>query len=200
MRAAPIAAGRLDLVPLRPGHAGEMAAVLADPVLYAFTGGAPPMPDELRDRYERWAAGSGDPDVSWCNWVIRLREPGCLVGWVQATVAADSAEVAWVVGVRWQGRGIATEAARVLVDWLRRQSVGVITAHIHPDHAASAAVAASAGLASTSLLEGGEVRWQMAVRGPGRTSAAPCSRPLECQTPVVGSDYSFDRDVGGPRD
>lgn len=163
MRAAPIPADRLDLVPLRPGHAGEMAAVLVGPALYEFTGGAPPGPDELRERYERWTAGSGDPDVSWCNWVIRLREPGCLVGWVQVTVTGarePSAEIAWVVGVPWQGRGIATEAAHALTGWLRRHSVGLITAHIHPDHAASAAVASSAGLVSTGVLEGGEVRWE----------------------------------------
>jgi RimJ/RimL family protein N-acetyltransferase len=164
--AEPIAAARLDLVPLRPAHAAEMAAVLASPALHEFTGGAPPTLAELRDRYERWAAGSSDPDVSWCNWVIRLRETGSLAGWVQATVTGGvgvgdpSAEVAWVVGVPWQGQGIATEAARALIAWLRQRPVRVITAHIHPDHAASAAVARDAGLAPTGVLEGGEVRWQ----------------------------------------
>lgn len=163
--AALIPASRLDLVPLRAGHAGEMASVLADPSLYAFTGGAPLSPEELRTRYERWNAGSGDPGVSWCNWAIRLPDPERLVGWVQATVSAASmageslAEVAWVVGVPWQGRGIATEAARALIAWLREQSVGTVTAHIHPDHAASAAVARAAGLVATGVLEGGEVRW-----------------------------------------
>lgn len=165
LRAAPIASARLDLVPLRPGHAGEMASVLADPDLYAFTGGTPPSPEELRARYERWSAGSGDPDVSWCNWAIRLRDPGCLAGWVQATVSAvsmagePSAEIAWVVGAPWQGHGIATEAARALISWLREQSVGAVTARIHPDHAASAAVARAAGLVPTGVLEDGEVRW-----------------------------------------
>jgi RimJ/RimL family protein N-acetyltransferase len=155
------------LVPLSPGHAGEMAAVLADPGLYSFTGGAPPTRQELRARYERWTAGSGDPEVSWCNWVIQLRNPRCLTGTVQATIStADEplAEISWVVGTRWQGQGIATEAARALIAWLAGQSVRTVIAHIHPRHQASAAVATAAGLAPTGELEDGEMRWCLALR------------------------------------
>ncbi len=64
-----IVAARLTLVPLRPEHAAEMAPVLADPDLYTFTGSAPPQAAELRARFERWAAGPGDPALSWDNWV-----------------------------------------------------------------------------------------------------------------------------------
>ena len=168
--AEPVAAGRLTLVPLSIEHADEMAAVLAGPELYAFTGGTPPTRQELLARYERWLAGSPDPAVSWCNWVIRLHDSGCLAGTVQATITtggepapevAEVAEVAWVVGTPWQGQGIATEAARALVAWLRQQSVTTIIAHVHPDHQASAAVAAAAGLTPTSQLHDGEVRWQL---------------------------------------
>src|ERR1700722_3589167 len=106
--AQPISTARLTLVPLAAGHAAEMTAVLADPELYAFTGGSPPGRQELRARYERWVAGSPDRDVSWCNWVIQLRSPRCLAGTVQATISTAEeavAEVAWVVGTRWQGQG-----------------------------------------------------------------------------------------------
>ena len=162
-----IPAGRLTLVPVRAGHAAEMADVLADPDLYAFTGGSPPSGPDLRARYERWLAGSPDPAVSWCNWVIQLHSPRCLAGTVQATISADgdqqSAEVAWVIGTRWQGRGLATEAARALVGWLRGQSVSTVVAHIHPCHLASAAVAAAAGLTPTADWHDGERRWQLRV-------------------------------------
>jgi RimJ/RimL family protein N-acetyltransferase len=158
-----IPASRLDLVPLRAEHATEMAAVLADPDLYTFTGGSPPTALALRARYDRWLAGSADPAVSWCNWVIRLHSPACLAGTVQATISTGgdqpAAEVAWVVGTRWQGRGIATEAARALIAWLRRQSVRTVVAHVHPGHDASAAVAAAAGLAPTGRWQDGERRW-----------------------------------------
>ena len=164
LAAEPIRTGRLTLVPLRAEHAKEMAGVLADPALYLFTGGSPPTPGELRDRYERQAAGSGRPDEIWCNWVIELREAGGLVGYVQATITGTgrpAAEIAWVVGTGWQGRGIATEAARGLVGWLRQQGAGTIVAHVHPDHHASAAVARAAGLAPADRWHDGEIRWEL---------------------------------------
>jgi RimJ/RimL family protein N-acetyltransferase len=125
IEATPISTPRLDLLPLQAQHAEEMATVLASPDLYTFTGGSPPAPQELRARYERMIAGSPDPAVSWCNWVIRHRDEGCLAGTVQATISTGSspaAEVAWVVGRPWQGRGIAAEAALALITWLRQQS------------------------------------------------------------------------------
>ena len=164
--AQPVPARRLTLVPLAGEHADEMAVVLADPELYAFTGGSPPTRQELRARYERWIAGSPDPAVSWCNWVIQLHSPRCLTGTVQATISIANdpvAEVAWVVGKPWQGLGIATEAARALIAWLRQQSVKAVIAHIHPDHHASAAVAAAAGLTPTGHLQAGERRWRLTM-------------------------------------
>jgi RimJ/RimL family protein N-acetyltransferase len=100
--------------------------------------------------------------VQWRNWVIRLRAEDRLAGTVQATVAGDVAEIAWVVGTPWQGRGIATEAARALVGHLRGEGVTTIVAHIHPRHRASAAVAAYAGLVPTADARNGEIRWTLA--------------------------------------
>jgi RimJ/RimL family protein N-acetyltransferase len=162
----PVTARRLVLVPLSAGHADEMAAVLADLELYAFTGGSPPTRQELGARYQRWISGSPDPAVSWCNWVIQLCGSGCLAGIVQATISAGdepAAEVAWVVGTPWQGQGIATEAARALVAWLGRQSINTVIAHIHPSHQASAAVAAAAGLTPTGQLRDGEMTWRLTM-------------------------------------
>ncbi|MGW0082855.1 GNAT family N-acetyltransferase [Streptomyces sp. NPDC003393] len=159
--------GRLTLLPLSVEHADEMAAVLSDPGLHTFIGGVPATVRELRSRYERLVAGSPDPSVSWCNWVVQLRDAACLTGTVQATVTADGhggvAEIAWVVGTPWQRRGIATEAAGGLVAWLREQGLRTVIAHIHPDHKASAAVAAATGLVSTGQWHDGEVRWQRTI-------------------------------------
>lgn len=161
---------RLDLLPLRVEHAEEMAVVLSDPALHTFIGGTPLSATDLRARYERLVAGSPDPVVSWCNWVLRLRAESCLVGTVQATVteghpSGHHAEIAWVVGTPWQGRGFASEAARGLVDWLGRRSVPTVVAHIHPAHAASATVAAAAGLAATDEEQDGETRWRLTRTG-----------------------------------
>lgn len=156
-----ISTDRLDLLPLRVDHADEMAVALSDPDLHTFIGGAPADVDELRARYARMLAGPEDAGTSWCNWVIRLREDDCLVGTMQATVAPNrEAEIAWVVGVPWQGRGIATEAAEGLVAWLSRRRVGSVVAHVHPRHAASAAVARSVGLTPTNEVHDGEILWR----------------------------------------
>jgi len=117
LEAEPVGSPRLVLEPLAVWHAEEMAVVLDSPELHRFTGTRPDTPDELRARYERLVAGSPDELVDWLNWALRVRETGALAGTVQATVShAGSglvAEVAWVVGVPWQRRGFATEAARV---------------------------------------------------------------------------------------
>ncbi|MEV6859830.1 GNAT family N-acetyltransferase [Streptosporangium subroseum] len=82
-----------------------------------------------------------------------------LTGYVQATVTPAEASVAWVVGVPWQGRGIAGEAALALVAWLRERGVNTIVATVHPDHAVSSAVARRAGLVPTEARVDGEVVW-----------------------------------------
>ncbi|MFG2643711.1 GNAT family N-acetyltransferase [Streptomyces sp. NPDC048370] len=186
---------RLTLHPLAVEHAEEMAGVLAEPSLYVFIGGEPPTVAALRARYERQTAGSSEPGVSWCNWVVREREEGRLVGTVQATLQATvhatlqagvhatlqgdrSAEVAWVVGTPWQGRGFAREAVRELVDWLTTHArVDTVLAHVHPDHAASAAVAGSVGLTPTDVWQDGEVRWRLDV-SPSRTRSGHSGRPV----------------------
>ncbi|MCQ8192602.1 GNAT family N-acetyltransferase [Streptomyces rugosispiralis] len=163
-----ISTKRLDLLPLHVEHAEEMAAVLSDPALHTFIGGTPDTPRALRSRYQRMTAGSPDPAISWLNWVIRLRGKAGLTGTVQATVSPSGhgpiAEIAWVVGTPWQGRGIATEAARGLVDWLSQQPVHTVIAHIHPEHRASAAVATAAGLTPTDEWHDGEIRWRRSIR------------------------------------
>lgn len=158
---------RLALLPLRVEYADEMATVLSDPDLHTFIGGAPENVRALRARYERWVAGSPDPAESWCNWVIQLRDEARLTGTLQATISSDArgatAEIAWVVGTPWQRRGIATEAAQGVVAWLGKHQVHTVVAHIHPDHAASAAIATAVGLAPTDQWHEGENRWQLAI-------------------------------------
>jgi RimJ/RimL family protein N-acetyltransferase len=162
-----IATARLDLVPLGPANAaalaGEMVDVLSAPELYEFTGGAPPARAELRGRYGRLATGrSPDGSQEWWNWIMRQRDPGAAVGTVQATITGGGAlaEIAWVVGTAWQGRGFASEAARALVGWLDGRGVHVIIACVHPRHDASAAVAERAGLRATGELRDGERVWR----------------------------------------
>jgi RimJ/RimL family protein N-acetyltransferase len=157
---------RLDLAPLTVEDAAEMAVVLADPGLYSFTGGEPPGVETLTRRYGRLVAGPADPSrEAWHNWIVRLAGDGTLVGTVQATIhpGAADAEVAWVIGVPWQGRGYASEAAAALVDWLAQTGVATVFALVHPGHAASSAVARRIGLEPTAELVDGELVWRRDV-------------------------------------
>jgi RimJ/RimL family protein N-acetyltransferase len=163
-RAEALTTRRLALEPLRPDHARELAPVLADPALHAFTAGQPADEHELRARFTRQAAGqSPDGTQGWLNWVARDRATHAPVGTVQATITDDdearTAALAWVVATSRQGEGLATEAARAAQHWLRGRGVTRFVADTHPDHGASAAVARHLGLAATDERRGGEVRW-----------------------------------------
>ncbi len=142
-----------------------MVDVLADPRLYTVIGGEPPTRDALLARYTRQVVGrSPDGTQTWHNWIVRRREDDRAIGTVQATItdADGTADIAWLIGTSWQGRGYATEAAVELVRWLRAAGVREVTAHIDPDHLASARVAAAAGLQATDVIEDGERVWRAA--------------------------------------
>ena len=79
---------------------------------------------------------------------------------MQATVepVSAAAEVAWVFGTAFQGRGYARGGRGAMVAWLRERGA-TVTAYVHPNHAASQSVARAAGLEPTAVVRDGEVRW-----------------------------------------
>lgn len=147
--------------------AEAMVGVLADAELYRFTGGEPPTLDELTARYERQVAGPPDGSTAtWLNWIVRL--DGEPVGYAQATVqnepGARLAELAWVIGTRWQGRGLASRSAALVKRWLEGQGVGRFLASIHPEHRASERIAERLGLTQLGGVgAGGERTWDTAA-------------------------------------
>ncbi|NUT46391.1 MAG: GNAT family N-acetyltransferase [Saccharothrix sp.] len=152
-----------------------MAAVLGDPALYAIIGGAPPTAAQLVTRYRRWERpASDDGSQGWLNWVVRRTGDDVAVGTVQATTTSAAtglaADVAWVIGVPFQGRGYATEAAAAVVRWLVERGVRDVHAHIAPEHPASEAVARRIGMRATGeFRDDGEQRWRWR---PGARTAA----------------------------
>ncbi|MGZ4172154.1 MAG: GNAT family N-acetyltransferase [Solirubrobacteraceae bacterium] len=158
---------RLTLEPLRVDHAAEMVSVLADERLYAFTGGEPPTLHELRARYARQATGrSPDGIERWLNWIMRRKEDGLAVGFVQASISQDppplTAVLAWVLGVPFQGLGYAREASGAVLESLSGAPVGVerFVAYIHPENVPSMGVARALGLAPTDETVDREVVWE----------------------------------------
>jgi RimJ/RimL family protein N-acetyltransferase len=150
---------RLALEPLRVGHAAEMVAVLADPALYEYIGGEPPSEADLVARYTRQTGREG-----WLNWILREQATQDAVGTVQATLRDDAVELAWVVAPKAQGKGYATEATAAVIEWLRSRGVQLFEAHVHPDHAASNAVASRLGFQPTESIKNGEVGWELSTR------------------------------------
>jgi RimJ/RimL family protein N-acetyltransferase len=152
---------RLRLVPLAAGDAEDLFPVFDDPAIGRWTGETPPSDVEsLRRRFAAWEAGPGDDGAErWLNWTMRRREDDRAVGHLQSTVAGRTAAVAWVVGTAFQGQGLATEAARALVAWLRDNGVAEIEASIHPGNVPSQVVASRAGLQPTDRIDDGEVVW-----------------------------------------
>jgi RimJ/RimL family protein N-acetyltransferase len=145
-----------------------MAPLLDDPALHTHTGGRPLLPHELEERYERQAKGRPeDGSARWFNWIVRERETGRAAGYVQASVDAGTgvADVAWVMGTGFQGRGYAREAAAAMVGWLCNEGVTAVTAHIHPDNERSKNVASAIGLSPTPTIRAGEVMWRGRCQG-----------------------------------
>jgi RimJ/RimL family protein N-acetyltransferase len=159
-----IATERLVLVPLQAEDADELCDVLYDDRLHEFIGGRPSSRLELHDRFILLAAGSPREGEAWMNWVIRRRLDSQALGTVQATVRSvgerQVARLGWMIGVPWQGKGYASEAAVALVEWVQRQGVDEIGANIHPGHRASEIVAARAGLRQTEEEFEGERVWR----------------------------------------
>jgi len=164
-RADALRTDRLSLEPLAVEHAGEMVVALALQNLYQFTGGEPPTLEELDKRYRRQLRGqSEDGRAAWLNWIIRSAGGGPAVGFVQATLTREGADlvadIAWLVTPSEQGRGLAGEAASAVVSWLTSMGVGRLQAYVHPDHTASARTADRLGLVPTSTLIDGEILWE----------------------------------------
>ena len=156
---------RLDLLPIDRTHAEGLFAVLKDPSLYEFTGGEPPIDaSSLARTYEFWEnRASPDGTELWFNWAVSLRVHQLLIGYVQAGIHSDYADMAWVVGSEWQQQGYATEAAKSVLEFLQQNGVREFRASIDPAHQASIKIAERLGLSKTSESYGKELLWKRVV-------------------------------------
>lgn len=138
-----------------------MYPILSDRKLYEFTGDEPPESFlSLEARY-RMLETRKSPDESqlWLNWIVSVQESETPIGYVQATVTESYTDIAWVIGLKWQANGYASEAAMALVNWLGSKGVKAIKACVNPDHIASQRVAGNAGLSRSDVIADGEEVW-----------------------------------------
>jgi RimJ/RimL family protein N-acetyltransferase len=141
-----LSTARLLLTPLVAADAEPLAAALADPALWTYTGGRP----ETVATFRRRAA---DTTPGRLNWVVRTPE---IAGYVQASVEGEQAWLAWVIGTAHQGHGYAAEAAAAV----RNHVTVPVCAAISAANAASEAVARAIGLSPTVEQVGGERVWR----------------------------------------
>jgi ribosomal-protein-alanine N-acetyltransferase len=131
------------LEPLGPQHAEAMYEVLAEPALHRYLDYGPPeSADYLRGLYTRLARGAApDSGEVWVNEVILV--DGVAAGYVQATVVPGKAEawIAYVLGSRFHGLGLATRASRDLMSRLEgRHGIARWLASVEHDNDASIAL------------------------------------------------------------
>ena len=156
---------RLRLTPILREDEQNLFSVLSDPTLYEYTGQAlPESVDALGETYASLEARMApDRKELWFNWAVRDRASKEPIGYMQASVAATHAEVAWVIGSRWQMRGYGSEAAKTVIQWLFALGVPQVRARINPCNLASRKVALNAGLRRTGDFADGEEVWILAA-------------------------------------
>jgi RimJ/RimL family protein N-acetyltransferase len=139
---------RLRLEPLEVRHAAALFLALDDERVGRFIGG----PDvttlsALEERIEFLQAGPpADRDEVWGNWAVVA--DGRVMGRIEATVHHGVAEVAYLLGPGYWGRGYATEAIDWLVRTLGEAGVTQCWAAVTPGNAASIAVVERLGFAA----------------------------------------------------
>ncbi|HUR90855.1 MAG TPA: GNAT family N-acetyltransferase [Ramlibacter sp.] len=112
----------VTLEPQFAAHAPAMFDLLGDPAIYEFENHPPTSVAALRKRFKRLESRrSPDGSQQWLNWVVRLHS-GELAGYVQATVHADKrAAIAYVLGSRYWGKGIAARSVHAMIEELREK-------------------------------------------------------------------------------
>ncbi|MBA2753015.1 MAG: GNAT family N-acetyltransferase [Chloroflexia bacterium] len=132
---------RLRLEPLVPAHATETFGPLGDERLYRFIPGNPPANLAALEARYGLLSGRRSPDDTqgWLNWVMRRRDSGEPVGTLEATVYPDrSSSIAYVVFVRHQRRGLATEGvARMVEHLVVDHGITLLVAEVDTRNAAS---------------------------------------------------------------
>ena len=144
----------INLESLEPAHARILYEQLRNPSLYTFIPGPPPETLEtLESTYVRLASGrSPDGRERWLNWVVYSAKEKAFVGTVQATVYEDrTADIAYTIFEQYWHRGYATQACRLMIDYLRK-SHDVIEALVDTHNAASIALLETLEFSRVALI------------------------------------------------
>ena len=135
---------RVTLRRFRLGDAADFVAYRSAEQVARFQGWDAPYPREAGEQFVRDMMNQ-HPDTpgEWFQFAVVLRATGQLIGDCAAVPRADDpsqCEIGFTIAPSYQGRGYATEAARLLVGYLFARGKHRITACCDARNAASAAV------------------------------------------------------------
>ena len=126
---------------------------LDDPRVGLFIGGPDVTTvDALHARIQRLNVGPPPSSrQSWLNFAVLLEST--VVGRVEATIHSGIAEIAYLIGPDFWGRGLGVEAAGLLMDEVRRQGCTQFWAATAPGNHASIRVLEHLGFVETGMPE-----------------------------------------------
>jgi RimJ/RimL family protein N-acetyltransferase len=143
-----LASERLTYEPLTAAHAAALFPSFCDPRVTEHIGDAPASLEALAADFTRMAAGppASRPTDQWIDFAVRLASTGDYIGRIESTCYGAWAEVAYVFGVAWWGKGYASEAMRWMhAHLMSRFGVTEFWATVRPANTRSLALLARLG-------------------------------------------------------
>lgn len=155
---------RLSLAPLPPAVAATLLESRERAAVELRLALAPDWPQP--DLFDLLAhqAEMAPSDAVWRIWLMQERAERLIIGDVGFHGPPSEegvVEIGYSVAPSYRRRGYATEAARALVDWARRQDgVSAVVAGCDPNNEASMRTLRRSGFHQTGF-EGNELRWRL---------------------------------------
>ena len=105
--------------PLTLAHTDQLAVLLLNDDVYKYIGGRPPSRAQFCEGMRRAMAGPPPSRAGeeWINYAVRRIDDNILLGRLEATVHDGIAEVAFLFGPKYWGKGYATKSLL----WLHQQ-------------------------------------------------------------------------------
>lgn len=152
-----IETARLSLRPLREDDAEELSRIFSDPAVVLYSGGQSPTLDQVRQGI-RQHISEYYRDRGYGLLAAELKDTGAIVGrigFLETQIdATGAAELHYHLAPAAWGNGLATEAARAVLEWGFEQGrLGRVVAVIHPENLASRRVAEKCGLTFWKEIE-----------------------------------------------
>lgn len=148
---------RLRLRPLREDDAEELSRIFSDPGVVQYSGGRSPTLEQVREGI-RQHISEHYRDHGYGLLAAELRDTGEIVGrigFLETEIdSTGDAELHYHLAPTAWGNGLATEAARAVLEWGFEQGrLGRVVAVIHPENLASRRVAEKCGLTFWKEIE-----------------------------------------------